>query len=67
MDYERTNSLDKNIGTSYLNSIIFTKANNELFNDLINICVNNILNKQNEFDILTLLEIPEPINAPEED
>ena len=49
IDYERSNSLDRNIGTSYLNSLIFTYPRNPLLMDAINKCVDNILNYQGKF------------------
>ena len=49
LDYEKTNSFEPDVGTSYLNSLIMTVPRNELFLDMINACVDNILNKQAEF------------------
>ena len=49
VDYERSNSLDRHIGTSYLNSVIMTVPENEQLLNLINECVNNILHRQDHF------------------
>jgi len=49
VDYERSNSLNRNVGTSYLNAVIMTVRGNEQLLKLINICVDNILHKQHHF------------------
>jgi mannosyltransferase OCH1-like enzyme len=42
-DYTRDNSLSNIVGTSYLNSVIISIANNELLKELICKCIENIL------------------------
>jgi len=50
MDYEKTNTLNKNYKCeSYLNSIIFTKNKHPGFYELLENIKNNILNKNNYF------------------
>ena len=49
VDYERSNSLNRKVGTSYLNSVIMSAPGNQQLLKLINTCVDNILNKQEHF------------------
>jgi mannosyltransferase OCH1-like enzyme/uncharacterized protein (DUF1919 family) len=49
VDYELSNSHDRSIGTSYLNSIILTKPGNPLLLSMISACVDNIINHQQRF------------------
>ena len=55
IDYEKTNSMDREIGTSYLNSIIFSTPKETKLLLIINECKINILDKQQYFinDALT--------------
>jgi len=48
-DYEGTNSMDKSVGTSYLNSLIMAEKGNLGLKIMIEKCVENILEKQGYF------------------
>ena len=49
MDYESSNSIDRQTGTSLLNSMIMTTRHNPLLYQMIETCAENILDKQNFF------------------
>lgn len=63
LDYEKTNQMDRAVGTSLLNSIICSCAGDLRLEQMINACVNNILNQQEYFqgaDIIHILDITGP-------
>lgn len=63
IDYERTNQLNRTTGTSLLNSIICSCPKDLRLRDMIDACVDNILNRRYFFettDIIHILDITGP-------